>query len=161
MQGKRQRKADMGRHPLYDYEADNTAESGQVRQQRIARRKRQQRLKRNRRILLLVFLLLIAAAVLTLFLSQSDAQVLEGAWVYGEEATVQFNRTNRGVLTLADTNTEYTFSYTVQEDNVRIDFDNAYIASARYTFAVENDTLVLSGENGTTGGTYTLTRLSE
>lgn len=143
----------------YDYEANDMAEFERQRQRRIARRKKQQRQRRNRRLLMCVFLLLIVILVFVLF--SKGSQPLKGTWVYGETATMQFNGKGNGIIALSETNTEYTFTYTVDESILQIQFDNTYIANATYTFTVESDNLTLFGGDGTTGGTYALIKVKK
>lgn len=144
---------------LYDYEADDMAEAERLRQRRLARRKRQQRQKRNRRLLMCAALLLLA--ILVFVLIPKSSQPLKGTWAYGETAELQFDGKDRGKIALHDTETECAFSYTAEENTLQIDFDNAYITDAAYTFTVEKDGLTLFGGDGTTGGTYALTKVKK
>lgn len=141
----------------YDYEKDEAVYRERQRRKRIARRKRQQRQRRNRRLMLCTLLLLVV--VLVVVLCPKETSTLKGTWAYGEMATIQFSGRNSGMITLSDT--EYPFTYTVEENALQLSFGNAYIADAVYTFTVEDDTLILSGGDGTTGGTYTLTKIKK
>ena len=143
----------------YDYETDGMAELEQRRKQRLAHRKQRQRQRRNRRLLLCAFVLLIAASVFALIFPARDTRPFKGAWAYGEAATIQFSGRDSGMITLFDT--EYPFTYTVEKNALHLHFDNAYISDASYTFTVEDGTLTLSGGEGTTGGTYALTKTPE
>ncbi len=143
----------------YDYEMDDTAEMEQLRQRRIARRKKLQRQRRNRRLLLCAVLVLIAILVWILLFFVRVSQPLKGLWAYGEAATIQFSGKGRGEILFSDM--EYGFSYTVEGNSLQMAFDNPYLVDARYTFTVENGTLVLSGGDGTMGGTYDLTKIKK
>ena len=143
----------------YDYETDGMAELEQRRKQRLAHRKQRQRQRRNRRLLLCAFVLLIVASVFALIFPARDTRPFKGAWAYGAAATIQFSGRDSGMITLFDT--EYPFTYTVEKNALHLHFDNAYISDASYTFTVEDGTLTLSGGEGTTGGTYALTKTPE
>lgn len=143
----------------YDYETDGMAELEQRRKQRLAHRKQWQRQRRNRRLLPCTFVLLIAVLVLVRILPARGTQPFKGTWAHGEAATIQFNGRDSGMIALSDT--EYPFTYTVEENALQLHFDNAYISDASYTFTVEDGTLTLSGGEGTTGGTYALTKTPE
>ena len=138
---------------IYDYEAEEMVE--RQRQRRLARIKRRQREKRKRILLLCAALLLLA--ILVFVLIPKGSQPLKGTWAYGETAELQFGK-DRGKIVLHDTKTECAFSYTVEENTLHMDFDNAYLTDAAYTFTVDKGSLTLVGGDGTTGGTYALTR---
>lgn len=140
---------------IYDYEAEEKAAAERLRQRRLARIKRQKREKRKRRLLLCAALLLLA--ILVFVLIPKSSQSLKGTWAYGETAELQLEK-DRGKIVLHDTKTECAFSYTVEENILHMDFDNAYLTDAAYTFTVEKDSLTLVGGDGTTGGTYALTK---
>ena len=55
---------------------------------------------------------------------------------------------------------EYSFSYTIEEDVLYIDFAYEGAKDAQYTFRVEGDFLILEGGNSTTQGTLILKRVS-
>jgi len=137
-------------------DAADYKEAVERRKRRIARRRRRER---RRKLLLAGCLLVIAliAGLLAVFVASKrlpDAGGLTGTWKYEETATLQFDGEGRGTITLADT--ECTFSYTMNDQTLNIDFDNAYITDAAYTFSLEDDTLTLSGGTGTTGGIFNL-----
>lgn len=114
-----------------------------------------QRLLWKLRLPVYAFFLLIVPLILVLV--PGDFRSLKGTWAYDETASMQFTGKSRGVITLADS--EYPFTYSVEENTLTLSFDNAYIAGASYSFTAGDNTLTLSGEDGTTGGTYTLTRI--
>lgn len=143
----------------HDYEIDDTEGLERLRQKRIELRKKLQRERRSRRLLLCAFLGLIAICILTLLFFPREEQPLKGFWAYAETATVQFSGKGSGEILFSDM--EYGFSYRLEANSLQIAFDNPYLADAHYTFTVGNGSLVLSGGNGTMGGTYTLTKIEK
>lgn len=103
--------------------------------------------------------LLLLVVVLVVVLLPKEASPLKGTWAYGEMASIQFSGRNSGMIILSDV--ECPFTYTLKENALQLSFGNTYITNAAYTFTVEDDTLILSGGDGTTGGTYTLTKIKK
>ena len=57
--------------------------------------------------------------------------------------------------------TDYALTYRVRGSVVTLTFEHDAIETANYRFKVDGDTLVLAGEEGTSGGVYQLLRLPE
>ena len=55
-----------------------------------------------------------------------------------------------------DRNSKYDYTYTIENENIMMDFKNEALRDATYTYKLEDDTLTLIGGEGTTGGEYIL-----
>ena len=83
-----------------------------------------------------------------------DPNLLNGTFVYNENVKYTFNNDNTGIL--YDKGNEYKYTYTIQEQQVFIDYEDKTIHDATYTFYFVNDNLKLIGGEGTSGGEYIL-----
>lgn len=84
---------------------------------------------------------------------------LTGTWDYDGDTTYQFDGKGSGAMIL--TSATYDFSYQVKGDQLFIDFSNEAARDCAYTFSVNDNTLTLTGGEGTIGGTYELHRQEE
>lgn len=91
------------------------------------------------------------------FLKPTDA--LKGTFVYGESVKYEFSGKGNGAM--YDSDTEYPYTYLIEENTLKLDFKDEAVRDATYTFSIENDTLTLIGGEGTMGGEYILERESE
>lgn len=98
---------------------------------------------------------IITIAIINL-LKPTDA--LKGTFVYGESVKYEFNGKGNGAM--YDSNTKYSYTYSIEENKLEIDFINEAVRDATYTFSIENNTLTLIGGEGTMGGEYILERES-
>ena len=55
-----------------------------------------------------------------------------------------------------DGENKYEYTYKKDDQKIIMDFKDKIIHDATYTYKLENDTLILKGEEGTMGGEYTL-----
>ena len=54
----------------------------------------------------------------------------------------------------------YAFTYTISDHTLSLDFDTSAVIDCKYTISsISTSTLVLIGGSGTTGGTFTLTKV--
>ncbi len=118
-------------------------------------------------------LLYAAAAMLALFVvsmvflvkgflpGDNPADALQGTWRYDENTIYEFRADGTGYMCLQE-ESYYHFAYKVNKDTLSIDFEQTHITDCEYTFAIEGDTLTLTGGKGTVaqGTAYTLTRES-
>ena len=81
---------------------------------------------------------------------------LIGTWNYDEYTRYEFVPDGSGQMMLDDTS--YPFTYSIDGDQLYLDFADDTITDATYTFAVEDNQLTLVGGEGTTGGRYELAR---
>ena len=79
---------------------------------------------------------------------------LEGTFVYNENVKYEFQSNGKGAM--YDTNIKYGYTYTIENQNIMLDFENEAIHDATYTYQLEGDTLTLIGGEGTIGGEYIL-----
>ena len=52
----------------------------------------------------------------------------------------------------------YEYKYSVSGDTLVLDFEADEVHDAEYTYSLDGDRLTLTGGEGTTGGTYVLTK---
>lgn len=107
--------------------------------------------------LLIVFILIAMVAVISIIAINKSIQSkndLNGVFTYNEKVKYEFNGRTKGAM--YDGNDRYTYTYRVEKDKLIIDFKNEAVYDATYTFKLEEDTLMLIGGEGTTGGEYIL-----
>ena len=122
------------------------------------KRKKQQK-KRNLFLALAVAILVsIVLLIVLLCRSCSDGSEARITGTYSLDANTVyiFDSDDNGTLKTGTAN--YTFTYTVKDDVLFIDYATDALTDCEYTFTVDKDTLVLEGGKGTVGGTYTLTK---
>ena len=124
----------------------------------IARKRRQRR--KQRRLILCAAAMLVLVLLIILFVKGcSGSDPLTGIWDYDSNTTYQFDGKGSGAMIL--TSATYDFSYQVKDDQLFIDFSNEAARDCTYTFSVNDNTLTLTGGEGTIGGTYELHRQEE
>lgn len=123
------------------------------------RKKRQQRLMIQRGIIGLVALgILILIIVLICKGCSGSSDFLAGKWDVDGTTYYEFDGDGAGTMILP--NTTYEFSYKVKDDQLQIDYEDVSLTDGTYTFTVEDSKLTLIGGEGTVGGTYTLTKVT-
>lgn len=112
--------------------------------------------KRKRYIKILIFTCFIAAIVLLaiVFTNTNRSNPLEGTWYMDAVTVYKFYGDGKGAMVLPSV--EYTFSYSVEDNTLNIDFDHEGAKDAQYTFFITGDALTLDGGNSTTQGRYVL-----
>ena len=117
--------------------------------------------KQTFKIILIVLLaiLIIAIAIIAMINMLKPTDALKGTFIYGESVKYEFNGKGNGAM--YDDETKYSYSYSIEEDTLKLDFKDEFIRDASYTFTIENNSLTLIGEEGTMGGEYILERESE
>ena len=129
---------------------------------RIAARRRRQRQRMKTVVGLAIVIVIIAIVSIILFKPSNSksnpvtADVLSGAWVYDQYTKYEFDGYGKGCMCLE--NTHYEYSYKIDGDKLSMNFENEAVHDCIYTFKVENNTLTIIGGEGTTGGTYKLTK---
>ena len=119
-----------------------------ARRQRALRRRRRRRFRRRLYRALLVVLavvLVVSAAMIARELLKRDK--LKGAWTLDESTSYEFDGQGGGTLRLPLGS--YTFTYTVEENVVALDFADEAVADASYSFAIDGKTLTLDTNTGT------------
>ena len=122
-------------------------------------RKRRQRRKQRRLILCAAVLLALVLLIVLLVKGCFGSDPLTGTWDYDSNTTYQFDGKGSGAMIL--TSATYDFSYQVKGNQLFIDFSNEAARDCTYTFSVNDNTLTLTGGEGTIGGTYELHRQEE
>ena len=83
-------------------------------------------------------------------------QSLEGIWVYDESTKYEFDSDGKGGMYIGKT--KYSYTFTIDDNELKIDFEDSAVHDAVYTFSVNGDKLKLVGGEGTVGGEYELRR---
>lgn len=83
-------------------------------------------------------------------------ETLTGSWSYGEYTRYTFDSDGTGSMWLEEM--EFTYQYHLEGDQLYLDFKSDELMDATYTYTLEENTLTIQGGQGTTGGTYELTR---
>ena len=111
----------------------------------------------------LVVVIAVIAVISIILFKPSDtkndptkADALSGAWMYDQYTKYEFDGYGKGCMCLSDTHYEY--SYKINGNTLSMDFENEAVHDCSYTFSVKDNTLTIVGGEGTTGGTYTLTK---
>lgn len=78
----------------------------------------------------------------------------QGKWVYDEYTAYEFDGAGNGCMCLEDIHYKYT--YTVDNNELKIDFKDDSLHDCTYTFTLNDNKLMLVGGEGTVGGTYEL-----
>ncbi len=81
---------------------------------------------------------------------------LVGTWIYDEYTRYEFTVDGSGQMLLDDTS--YPFTYSVDGDQLHLDFADDVITDATYAFTTVDNQLTLQGGKGTIGGSYDLTK---
>ena len=116
-------------------------------------RKRTSKKQRRVRIVMVVILaiLLIALSVFALKSCSGDSS-LSGTWRIDDTTVYEFDGKGSGVLHTSLN--DYAFTYTVEDDTLRIDFASSAATDTTYQYSIKGNTLTF--ERG--GETYKLTK---
>lgn len=126
--------------------------------QRPRRKKRRRQLMRQRSVaagIALAILIFIIVLICRGCSGASDSII--GKWDVDETTFYEFYDNGNGTMILPGTS--YGFTYTIEEDQIHIDYTNESVRDGSYTFTVDGDKMILAGGEGTIGGTYELTRI--
>lgn len=80
-----------------------------------------------------------------------------GTWRMDNFTAYLFEKDGTGAMLL--TNSRYDYTFKIKGDDLYIDYKDDMLGDGCYTFAVEGDTLILTGGEGTSGRTYVLTKV--
>ena len=103
--------------------------------------------------------IVLAVAAVMLLRGRGSPKELRGTWIYDSTTEYTFDGEKSGAMRVQGT--DYAFTYRVRGSVVTLTFEHDAIETANYRFKVDGDTLVLAGEEGTSGGVYQLLRLPE
>ena len=81
---------------------------------------------------------------------------LEGEWQYDIHTSYVFKENGKGYIQLD--NVQLKYKYSVEDNRLKLNFDDANVEDCVYEFEVQGDELQLAGKEGTTGGNYQLQR---
>lgn len=82
--------------------------------------------------------------------------MLNGTFVYDEYTEYEFDGKGSGCMYLE--NSSYPFGYAISGEKLKLDFEDTAVHDCEYIFTISQNELTIVGGEGTTGGTYTLTR---
>lgn len=132
--------------------------------EQVVRKSRRITAKRRRRRNQIIFIIIIFALVfgsvggLFIFKYQSDENQklmqFQGIWKYDEYTQYEFDGRGSGCMCLEDLHYEYV--YAVNDNELRIDFKDDSVRDCTYTFLIKDDTMMITGGEGTVGGSYEL-----
>lgn len=83
----------------------------------------------------------------------------QGEWVYDEYTKYEFDGAGNGCMRLEDLH--YPYTYTVDDNELKIDFEDDSVRDCSYTFQINDGTMIITGGEGTIGGTYKLYKNDE
>lgn len=118
--------------------------------------------RRNQVIFIIITFVLVFGVVIGLLIlknhSNEKKELLQfqGTWKYDEYTQYEFDGNGNGCMCLEDLHYEYT--YTVKHNELKLDFKNDSVRDCTYTFLIKNNTLTITGGEGTVGGTYVLNK---
>ena len=106
--------------------------------------------KKRRKLLfsMIVLLLIIAAVFAVILLMPGSADVLIGTWAFDTVTVYEFDGAGNGAMVLPTA--QYIFSYSIEEDQLHIDFEDERITDVVYTFTIQDDNLTFVSPEGAT-----------
>ena len=113
-------------------------------------KKRRKKRKLDIRKLLIFIIIIIGIAVLINNINKPK-QII-GKWKLDDVTQYRFDKDKTGKLILPST--EYEFTYKIDSNRLSIDFKNDSIKDSNYKYEIKDNTLNLSGTDGTTGEYY-------
>lgn len=128
---------------------------GQNRGKAVMRRRRKKQIVFTVITAVLVFGVVIGLIIFKNHSSDKQGPLrLQGTWKYDEYTQYEFDGNGSGCLCFEDLHYEYT--YTVKDNELRLDFKDDSVRDCTYTFSVNGNTLTITGGEGTVGGVYEL-----
>lgn len=116
-------------------------------------------MKKSLWISLLIIIIVIIVIVIAIVNNRNEDEYnsnLNGTFIYNANVRYEFGEDGKGAM--YDNGTEYRYNYSIEENILKLDFENENVRDATYTFNIENDILTLVGGEGTIGGEYILRR---
>lgn len=121
----------------------------------VRRSGKKRKMQRRRRLLAaltgLAFILLIVLIVLAVKSCSADTS-LAGTWRIDDATVYEFDGKGSGVLHTSLN--DYAFTYTVEDDTLRIDFASSAATDTAYQYSIKGNTLTFERD----GETYKLTK---
>ncbi len=94
----------------------------------------------------MVALVALVLIIVLLVKSYSETDVLTGSWNYDGNTIYQFDGKGNGAMVLLSA--IYDFTYTIDGDQIHIDFKNETVHDGTYTFTVTGNKLIIVGGEG-------------
>ena len=114
--------------------------------------KRRRRKKRKLDIRKLLIFIIIIIGIVVLINNINKPKQIIGKWKLDDVTQYRFDKDKTGKLILPST--EYEFTYKIDSNRLSINFKNDSIKDSNYKYEVKDNTLNLSGTDGTTGEYY-------
>ncbi|WP_072683915.1 DUF5640 domain-containing protein [Holdemania sp. Marseille-P2844] len=122
------------------------------------KKKRHRQIMMQRGILAAIALAILILIIVLICKGCSGASnSIIGKWDVDGTTFYEFYDDGSGMMILPGTS--YVFTYTIEKDQIHIDYENESVHDGSYTFTVDDDKMTLVGGEGTIGGTYELTRI--
>ncbi len=90
---------------------------------------------------------------------KADEADITGTWTVDGITTYRFDEDGEGKLILPEH--EFSFDYTVEDDELTMEFEDTGINTAVFTFTVEDDTLILKREEEAGTSEFTLEKTAD
>ena len=135
----------MNRMTSNDYKTNISSHTHTVR-----RNKKRMAKKLDIRKIIIFIIIIIGIAVLINNINKPK-QII-GKWKLDDVTLYRFDKDKTGKLILPST--EYEFTYKIDSNRLSIDFKNDSIKDSNYKYEIKDNTLNLSGTDGTTGEYY-------
>lgn len=126
-------------------------------QPRSYRRRNRRRRKLNPRVVALVAVMLVLLIGIIFGVRSCSKPSIVGRWDLDGTTVYEFEKGGKGALVLMTM--EYEFTYTIEDDLVRINFVDEAALDANYTFEVQKNILFLTGGPGDAKSEYILNRV--
>ena len=130
----------VGRHAAPPQQQDRQRSAPPQNKEKTRRRK-------TRGLLPVVLALVFLVAAVMVFRGLFAGDKLKGTWTLDESTVYEFDGKGGGTLRLPLGS--YAFSYTVEDNVVSLDFENAAVTDASYSFLREGTSLTLDTNTGT------------
>lgn len=107
-----------------------------------------------------IMVVLVIALIIGVFIvvnqsgNRQEITQIQGTWQYDEYIKYEFDGEGSGCMCLEDLHYEY--KYTVDNNELILDFKDESVHDCTYTFLIDGNALMLTGGEGTIGGTYEL-----
>lgn len=123
--------------------------------------RRRKRVQRQIYMAFGVAVLLLIISVILIFTvrgCRAGTNSLTGKWDLDGTTTYKFDGKGNGAMVLPSVS--YDFTYTINGDELVIDFVNDTLRDSTYKFTIKKGVLTMTGGEGTAGGIYKLKKIS-
>ncbi len=120
------------------------------------------RKRRQRKIIFLCSVIVVLTTIIiwlivTQLIKSDDNTELQGVFVYDDNTQYEFDGEGNGCMCI-ENEYHYEYTYTINDVLIQMDFKAPEVHDAVYEYSLSDNILTLVGRDGTTGGTYKLTK---